>query len=117
MKMLLKTLRYLFRIPSNCTREVGHDGPCNGWCCRETSAFDKKALACQSAGTRYYGDGGTIHSSATLDVEVCDGRVVAVWFRCQALPFRQSNVGAQRACEMRGMTAPELHGVEVRDKP
>jgi hypothetical protein len=72
-------------------------------------------------GTRYYGDGGTIHNSSKLDVEVdVGGKVVAVWFRCQALPFRQSMAEEQRAREMRNMYTNhqcELHGVEVKDPP
>ena len=42
--------------------------------------------------TRYYGDGTTIHSTGHLDVEVFEGKVVAVWFRCQMLPFEQADV-------------------------
>jgi hypothetical protein len=46
---------------------------------------------------RFYGDGGTIHSTGTVDVEVGkDGRVVAVWYRCLNLPFMVSDTGAQR---------------------
>jgi len=72
-------------------------------------------------GTRYYGDGGTIHQSPELDVETDRrGKVVAVWFRCQMLPFRQSVVGEDRATEMASAYSnnyiPELHGVEVRDQ-
>lgn len=70
-------------------------------------------------GTRYYGNGGTIHSSGVLDVEVHEGKVVAVWFRCQALPFRQANPHANRATEMRRMSADVnrliLCGVEIKD--
>lgn len=70
-------------------------------------------------GTRYYGDGGTIHHSMHLDVETDgDGNVVAVWFRCQPLPFRQSQADPNRAEEMTRMYEgfhTELHGVEVKD--
>jgi hypothetical protein len=41
-----------------------------------------------AAPSRFYGDGGTIHSSGTLDIRVKDGHVTEVWFRCQQLPFR-----------------------------
>lgn len=63
--------------------------------------------------SRYYGDGGTIHSTGHLDIETQDGQVMAVWFRCQMLPFR--------VVERPGTWAePEpnpcvLTGVEVRD--
>lgn len=42
-------------------------------------------------GSRFYGDGGTIHSTGTIDVVLADdGHVSQVWFRCQNLPFRVS---------------------------
>jgi hypothetical protein len=69
-------------------------------------------------GTRYYGDGGTIHSSGHLDVTVYKGRVVAVWFRCQPLPFEQHNADLHRAAEIDAMyerLGVELHAVEVKD--
>lgn len=69
---------------------------------------------------RYYGDGGTIHRTGQVDVEVTHkGEVVSVWFRCQPLPFRQSLVSTSRADEMRhmysSMTPVKLTGVEVQD--
>ena len=61
---------------------------------------------------RFYGDGGTIHNTDHVDVEVHEGRVVAVWFRCQPLRFKQSDWGPQRAEEMiemyRDRQPPEL---------
>jgi hypothetical protein len=74
----------------------------------------KQALA---APGRYYGDGGTIHDSTYLDVETHNGEVVAVWFRCQMLPFRQIEESALRAAEMRrGYPAgTRLTGVEILD--
>lgn len=77
-------------------------------------------------GTHYYGDGGTIHGSTILnvdestmlDVEVHDGRVVSVWFRCAALPFRQVNVSAVRMYDMEERiycnAMPEIHGLELK---
>jgi len=66
--------------------------------------------------SRFYGDGGTIHDAAGLDVEVHNGRVVSVWFRCQALPFVQTEVNAERAREMGTMAAGvKITGVEVLD--
>lgn len=66
---------------------------------------------------RYYGDGGTIHSTGFLDVETYRGRVVSVWFRCQPLPFEQVAVDKQRADEMDGQFVPvAITGVEVLDK-
>lgn len=51
-----------------------------------------------------YGNDKTIHRTGQLDVETdCKGNVVAVWFRCMALPFRQSVSGTDRAEEMRRM--------------
>lgn len=73
----------------------------------------------ERTGTRYYGNGGTIHSSGVLDVEVHEGKVVAVWFRCQPLPFRQADAHPARAADMRRMYADVnrtlLCGVEIKD--
>jgi hypothetical protein len=68
---------------------------------------------------RYYGDGGTIHGANHLDVETHRGGVVAVWFRCQLLPYRQVDVDERRAVEMGRArdSLPRLTGVEVRDDP
>jgi len=70
--------------------------------------------------SRTYGHDKTIHRNESLDVEVDkNGQVVAVWFRCQALPFKQSDTNDQRAAEMRSMYAdgytPALVAVEVVD--
>lgn len=66
--------------------------------------------------SRYYGDGGTIHSTTYLDVETHHGTVVAVWFRCQMLPFRQTEVDGRRASDMESVTElPAITGVEVYD--
>lgn len=77
----------------------------------------KQALA---APARYYGDGGTRHASGELDVEVSErGEVVAVWFRCQPLPFRWDVASAARAEAMRCMYRDagqcRLTGVEILD--
>ena len=65
---------------------------------------------------RFYGGKGTIHNSGWLDVETFRGTVVAVWFRCQPLPFEQTEVDGDRATAMERMTAsigPCLVGVEI----
>lgn len=68
---------------------------------------------------RRYGDGNTIHRSPDLDVEVNpEGRVVAVWFRCQMLPFEQTDVDYTRATEMTNAYTdyhPRLTSVYVVD--
>ena len=67
---------------------------------------------------RFYGDGGTIHSTRHLHVGVYQGKVVSVWFRCQALPFEQIDVDKSRAEDMRNMYSRPictLHGVTVKD--
>jgi len=69
-------------------------------------------------GTRYYGGDGTIHGTTELDVETRDGKVVAVWFRCIALPFRQTEIDKSRADEMTRMyerkdVIPQMDGVTV----
>ncbi len=68
--------------------------------------------------TRFYGDGGTIHSTTHLDIETRNGKVVAVWFRCQTLPFEQTEVDNSRAESMDeayGHSAPEIHGLTLVD--
>jgi len=50
--------------------------------------------------SRLYGHDGTIHRTEYVNVETYNGKVVAVWFRCQALPFDQSETGINRANEM-----------------
>jgi hypothetical protein len=70
-------------------------------------------------GTRYYGDGGTIHSTGLLNIEIFNGEVVGVWFRCQHLPFDQTEVDDYRATELSRLYAngaPPLHGVEVENR-
>jgi hypothetical protein len=73
---------------------------------------------------RYYGNGGTIHSTGHVDVETDKaGNVVAVWFRCQPLPFKQTKVEKDRASEMVRMYQEHtnsgrklvLTGVEIQD--
>src|ERR1035437_3818484 len=67
-------------------------------------------------GPRYFGDGGAIHACEYLDVEIYRGKVVSVWFRCQALQFKQVPVDHLRAEHMEWLyktPAPALHGVEV----
>ena len=72
-----------------------------------------------SANTRYYGGNGTIHGTTDLDVETRNGKVVAVWFRCCALPFNQTEVDKDRAKEMESMydgnDIPLLDGVQLID--
>ena len=80
--------------------------------------FRAKQSLFADSGTRYYGDGGTIHNTNHITIETHNGKVVAVWFRCQPLPFKQSIAGAERAYEMERMYKDfhtTLHGVEVSD--
>jgi hypothetical protein len=69
---------------------------------------------------RYYGDGGTIHHTGKLDIEIFEGQVVAVWFRCQPLPFRTSEADRHRAADMLSMYGqdpmPDITGVELVDR-
>lgn len=86
--------------------------------------WGRKQAACEATGTRYYGDGGTVHSAGRLDIETDQtGRVVAVWFRCQALPFRVTTVSWSRADTMNAMYRDQklsklsIRGLEVQDAP
>lgn len=87
---------------------------------RAMRIWRRKQRAARATGARYYGDGGTIHATNTIDVEIHDGQVVGVWFRCQQLPFRQSDVTPERAAEMRRAFADidrtRLTGVEVEER-
>lgn len=67
-----------------------------------------------AAQTKTYGGDKTIHRTKHLDVEVHNGRVVAVWFRCMQLPFEEHKVDARRAAEMTWHGEHvQLHGVEI----
>lgn len=97
----------------------GWTAPCRGPIPASAASrwFEKQRLAAPS---RYYGDGGTVHQSTELAVETHHGTVVAVWFRCQPLPFLQHEVDAERATEMERLafdhtSLPRLTGVEVLD--
>lgn len=90
----------------------------HGFCTGPEDPYDARQALCKETGTRYYGDGGTIHGTTHLDVEVHDGRVVSVWFRCQPLPYRQVEVAFARADSMTESYRTNkiaLHGVEVKD--
>jgi hypothetical protein len=66
-----------------------------------------------------YGFDGTIYNNESLDVEVRNGKVVAVWFRCTLLPFTQEDVDKSRADEMdlayASDAVPGLHAVIQED--
>jgi hypothetical protein len=69
-----------------------------------------------AAPERFYGDGGTIHATPTIDVEIFEGKIVSVWFRCQILPFTQREVDRRRATEMgRHEAEIEITGLTIRD--
>lgn len=65
-----------------------------------------------------YGNEDTWHQSTKLDVEVdVHGNVVAVWFRCQMLPFEEHVVDNARANEMNshnGELALEIQSVKLK---
>jgi hypothetical protein len=54
-------------------------------------------------GGRFYGGEGTIHGTSCVNVETHDGKVVSVWFRCQGLPYDQTEVDVNRSMEMTRM--------------
>jgi len=69
--------------------------------------------------TRFYGGDGTYHETTDINVELYNGKVIAVWYRCQALPFTQNESGPHRAAEMEKMykdyPMPEIRGLELKD--
>lgn len=70
-----------------------------------------------AAPSRYYGDGGTIHGDGTIDIQVIDGRVTEVWYRCQILPFRVfENENYSTSYGSPGTGLPFITGVEVLDR-
>lgn len=83
----------------------------------EQQRWQRKQELAGETGARYYGNGGTIHGTTQLDVETdADGNVVAVWFRCQQLPYRQTRVDDRRVREAGGWEGlPRLTGVELID--
>jgi len=52
------------------------------------------------ANTRTYGGDGTIHQTGWIDVETYHGKVVAVWFRCLLVPFKQAETTKDRATDL-----------------
>ena len=81
--------------------------------------FERVSKLFGEKGTQYYGDGGTIHASSDINVELDDqGRVVSVWFRCCPLQFTQTVVDTNRAQDMRAMYQRNdfagLHGLEIK---
>lgn len=65
-------------------------------------------------GIRYYGGDGTIHRTGEVNVELdIKGSVVAVWFRCQPLPFTQSLAREGRAQEMRALYQRQMPGIDA----
>jgi hypothetical protein len=71
-------------------------------------------------GIRYYGGDGTVHGNGEVNVELDRwGRVVAVWFRCQPLPFTQNVVQDSRAENLRGMyesQPPIIDAIVLREE-
>jgi hypothetical protein len=78
------------------------------------SAWDRKQDV--AAPSRYYGNGGTIHGSVTIDVRVKDGHVTEVWYRCQQLPFRVLIDGLATGYGSTDDNLPAITGVEVFDR-
>lgn len=64
---------------------------------------------------RFYGGDHTIHGGTALDVEVDRfGNVVAVWFRCKPLQFKQSTANSARERDMKAMyAAGNIEGLDA----
>lgn len=81
-----------------------------------------KVIEISNSQSRFYGGDNTIHHTGHLDVETRDGEVVAVWYRCQMLPFEQEEVDDDRARSMRsamhhpaGPYGMFIEGIELSD--
>lgn len=106
--------RQATQTPQPAPTPSGRDG--FAWLPEPPSLFRRKQKLAGEAGARYYGDGGTIHGTTHLDVEVDpDGKVVAVWFRCQVLPYRVFHRTATDRYGEEDLTPGQLTGVEIRD--
>jgi hypothetical protein len=75
------------------------------------SLFDRKRKLASKSGNHFYGDGGTVHGSLKLDVEIDaeTGEVTAVWYRCLNLPFQMFS--RENPCHINPDT--EIHGIET----
>lgn len=64
---------------------------------------------------KHYGE-HTIHSTGHLDVEVDDeGNVIAIWYRCITLPFRQVNISNERKLSLsNSMPDISITGIDYR---
>jgi|SRR5215831_4574287 len=86
---------------------------------RPAPEFSALQAAARGLGLRYYGSEGTIHQSGEVNVEVFNGEPVAVWFRCQMVPFDFTPVDEKRANEMLDMAIsprdPRLVGLVLKD--
>lgn len=88
----------------------------DNWLVREMRNARKRVHQGKPEGERrsFYGGDKTIHRTGWLDIETRNGEVVAVWFRCAMLPFRQTEIGKERAGEMKGVGAmnENIRGIE-----
>lgn len=71
-------------------------------------------------GIMRYGYNRTWHRTHHITIEVHEGTVIAVWFRCMALPFEVQHCGKTRVQEMKtmyaepdGPTSFKIHAVDV----
>lgn len=70
--------------------------------------------------TRVYGHDKTWHQTGEVNVELYEGRVVSVWFRCSLLPFTQTEVDLVRAGSMNRAYQPpwgqRIVAIEFEDR-
>lgn len=61
-----------------------------------------------------YGDDKTVHASDYVNVEVNSvGQVVAVWFRCHPVLFKQSYADRTRSVQMEAMYSKQQPGIKA----
>lgn len=67
--------------------------------------------------TRRYGDNNTIHDTNHIDISLDEkGNVVAIWFRCQMLPFVVSKFPTNPKGYPSNKYLPKIQAIILQDE-
>lgn len=92
--------------PTHGTVVTGDDDP-------PSAAPASPAVIPSNVEGRFYGGTGTVHRTGEVNVELFEGKVVAVWYRCAMLPFTQTEVEEHRELSLRmGWDESEIPKIE-----